>query len=442
MHHPLTTTVTYPVTNSTPFPPTVVGGTPSRSSGTSVSRRPSQTRAAAVAAAVAAVASAKAATDDAVASVSNSVSGRYRSIGTSVSNTLVMASAGDMDGTDGSDGRNFGVKDEGQIGEGLATRRAGTDITRVRGVEIVGEGMGVGVRAAAVRGWQSGSDPRALGEVGGGSCLALAQNTVAPGKYEEADRRRADDANGRDRCYKQRLRDPGDRGVYDSKSEGGATGGRSQCKGDGSGNNCVYDKGDPSGSKQYETAEVVPPAITTKPPWSIPPETPQTPRYKTAGDGGILEILARGGGGEGGGERGRGTVTPGTGEYSPPLLGSPSSSPARAPEQRPQSSSPPCTNTPSNDVRHQGQIHSEVSMRPSGEQDTPAAGTLSGSEVAAVQERAGRSDGWSVGSGELGMTRPRTATRRWDRPGPLGDDDVIAKTLLSSSAISATLRNR
>ncbi|CAM9247615.1 unnamed protein product [Scytosiphon promiscuus] len=42
----------------------------------------------------------------------------------------------------------------------------------------------------------------------------------------------------------------------------------------------------------------------------------------------------------------------------------------------------------------------------------------------------------------LGMTRPRTATRRWDRPGPPGDDEVIAKTLLSRAAVTSTLSNR
>lgn len=50
--------------------------------------------------------------------------------------------------------------------------------------------------------------------------------------------------------------------------------------------------------------------------------------------------------------------------------------------------------------------------------------------------------GWVAVDGELGMTRPRTATRRWDRPGPLGDDEVIAKTLLSRSAVASTLSNR
>lgn len=47
-----------------------------------------------------------------------------------------------------------------------------------------------------------------------------------------------------------------------------------------------------------------------------------------------------------------------------------------------------------------------------------------------------------AGDAELGMTRPRTATRRWDRPGPPGEDEVLAKTLLSRAAVTSALSNR
>lgn len=45
---------------------------------------------------------------------------------------------------------------------------------------------------------------------------------------------------------------------------------------------------------------------------------------------------------------------------------------------------------------------------------------------------------------DLGMTRPRTATRRWDRPGPHGDNEgeVIAKALLSRLTVTSALSQR
>lgn len=52
--------------------------------------------------------------------------------------------------------------------------------------------------------------------------------------------------------------------------------------------------------------------------------------------------------------------------------------------------------------------------------------------------------GGDGGDEDLGMTRPRTATRRWNRLGPSGDDEdeVIAKTLLSRLTVTSTLSQR
>lgn len=60
------------------------------------------------------------------------------------------------------------------------------------------------------------------------------------------------------------------------------------------------------------------------------------------------------------------------------------------------------------------------------------------------QVKRGDLDGYGLdrGIGELGMTRPRTATRRWDRPEPPTDNEIISRALLSSSSIISTLTNR
>lgn len=77
--------------------------------------------------------------------------------------------------------------------------------------------------------------------------------------------------------------------------------------------------------------------------------------------------------------------------------------------------------------------------------DASAVNAVVSSMVDKVESRpTGGRFGGDGGDEDLGMTRPRTATRRWNRPGPPGDDEdeVIAKTLLSGLTVTSALSQR
>ena len=126
---------------------------------------------------------------------------------------------------------------------------------------------------------------------------------------------------------------------------------------------------------------------------------------------------------------------------SPPLLGSEDSSP-RLPSVVPSSSR---------------SLHGE--QNPSEEGETvvatrPAVGGFSTGAAVSVDTDLSTPSPGSVssmetdlrgvagGGHELGMTRPRTATRRWDRPESPGEDEVITNMLLSGAAFTSKLSER
>ncbi|CAM9719046.1 unnamed protein product [Ectocarpus sp. 12 AP-2014] len=398
-------------------------------------------RAEAVAATVAAVASAKAATDDAVASVAGSI--RHRSVGTSISDTLVTADGGTADQADDRAGGREHLpaawsepapgKDEG----GNYGRDRGRGVAAALGVVAPGDCH------------RLGSERRATGGAGDDHDECKWHKRVA-GAFAGVEGT-ADDEKGMERR--------GDSGGDGSggKTRGKGTADEKEARREGDGTDRPANAGVPSG---------VTPRFTVDP-W------PKNSRVEAEG-------------------RNRAGV-PGGGEDSPPLLGSPEAAPAaasnpagskneppyfpsasrRSPD-RPQprdktdavvtrssavgfpittadgsssgggSNSPPA---PSGGLPPEARRAGDVSAAASA---TAASGPQpEGLSVADIFGDSGGGDcgGGSGGSGggggdELGMTRPRTATRRWNRPGPPGDDEVIAKTLLSRATATSTLSNR
>lgn len=330
-------------------------------------RRSSSSRAAAVAATLAAVASAKAAADDAVASVSSS--GRHRSIGTSISDTLVVTRAGG-----------------GTAGAGSGARRE----------EAVNRG-GVRARPAA---WPEPAPGKEDGGDAGRERSAVAANC---GHL----RRVGSDEDG----AKWHKREAGEfSGSADEKArspEGGGGGGGVRYAG-GEAHRLRGDL-DPTKLEEEATTSAAAPrplsGLTPGPSsWSTSPTGMGAP----AGEGGD----------------------------SPPRLGSPELSPLAPPQSR---------RSPDNVRNRQiSGVDAIIARSPIAFPTAAGVGLDRGiaGEGAGVLE--GDFDGvvGVNGGGELGMTRPRTATRRWDRPGPPGDDEVISKALLSRAAVTSTLSNR
>lgn len=389
-------------------------------------RRPS--RAAAVAAAVAAVASAKAATDSAVAAVSSS--GRHRSVGTSISDTLVLASAhqvidenhrcggGGEQNISAEEGQETGARREGGRNDGSSLGRRpdhpepwsawaapGKDDGRVRRVSHEGYKWHKRVPGALV-GNSSGLD----GQVA-----------------------TADDRLGDIRCLKNNR-------VLDEEGQ------EKRHVGGGLGSAALAAAG-AKPSTTYASSYPV------RNPWSR--ETRSMASRPIEDSRAVV----------------RGAPGTGTGGDSPPLLGSPDS----YPERLHQSSSPvtssrrlpaerrsrekDTTRVPSIGVRPVPGFPAEFVASSAAAAGAKTAGdppavtpTESGADVGGsaiksclLQEGSGidaycRNEG--NGSGELGMTRPRTATKRWDRPSLPGEDEVIAKALLSRAAVTSTLSNR
>ena len=401
-------------------------------------------RAAAVAATVAAVASAKAATDDAVASVSSS--GRHRSIGTSISDTLVITAR-----------------------PGAAAGEAGV-------VAVADRPSGGGDRSGsrhrpAASAWPEPAPGKDDGGRGGdhGRGVAAALGVVAAGdRHRTGGDRQAEDASA-----------PPTAGHYDNEHKwhkhvtGGAAasvegGGVDDKARDRRDTNSSVGGGVGSGSRGQDTtadekgAGRATSSVFVTNPWS------QDLR------GGILGV----------GEAGKS----GGGGDSPPLLGSPDPAPpaaAAAATAVVASPPPPEKNNPpffpsssrrSPNAARQRELSDAVVGRSSIVGFPVTAGADADASCAAGADAARRSPpsglrlkkeisedesgkavnaadmfseadgggggGGGGGSGELGMTRPRTATRRWDRPGPPGDDEVIGKTLLSRASVTSTLSTR
>lgn len=337
------------------------------------------TRAAAVAAAVAAVASAKAATDDAVASVSSS--GRHRSIGTSISDTLVISSSSRDSGVGcgGDDGGSINLAEGGGQHPDVWPERA-------PGKEDGGVAGEQGAAAGSSRHHHGGR---------------LAGNGVEHKWHKRVTGSSACDAAG------EKL------GYWVGSGKGGV-------RGDGA--LSIQDAGR-AAAAQGAASSATPSDLIINP-W------PQPSRggggYRHALDG----VEARGGGGE----------------DSPPLLGSPESPP---PAVRHSPPFPPSRRSPddSREEKPVGVVARSIAGFPTS--STPGGG--GGLDVTPGLNPAGGSregdvwiadDGREGVRGELGMTRPRTATRRWDRPGPPGEDELIAQTLLSRASVTSSLSHR
>ncbi|CBN74909.1 katanin p80 subunit [Ectocarpus siliculosus] len=397
-------------------------------------------RAEAVAATVAAVASAKAATDDAVASVAGSI--RHRSVGTSISDTLVIADGGTADQADDrAGGREHrpaawsepapGKDDGGNYG-----RDSGRGVAAALGVVAAGDRH------------RLGGERRAAGGAGGDDDECKWHKRVA-GAFAGVEGT-ADDEKGVERR--------GDSGGDGSggKNRGKRTADEKEARREEDGTDRAANAGVSSG---------VTPRFTVNP-W---------PKDSRVEAGGRIR-----------------TEVPGGGQDSPPLLGSPEPAPAAASNPARSKNEPP--SFPSSSRRSpdrpqpREKTHAVVTRSSAvgfpittadgsssgGESNSPpapsgglppearraggvsavaaaaaAAAAASGSEpeglsVADIFGGGGGGDcgGGGGGGDELGMTRPRTATRRWDRPGPPGDDEVIAKTLLSRATATSTLSNR
>ncbi|CAN0122144.1 unnamed protein product, partial [Ectocarpus fasciculatus] len=413
---------------------TAVGGPASAGGGMLQNRHAA--RAEAVAATVAAVASAKAATDDAVASVAGSV--RHRSIGTSISDTLVIADGGAVDQAgDRAGGREHrpaawsepapGKDDGGKYG-----RDRGRGVAAALGVVAAGDRHRPGGERRATGG--AGDDDECKWHKRVAGAFAGVEGTAGDEKGVE---RRGDSG--------------GDGGG--GKTRGNATADEKGERREGDGTDRAANAAASSG---------VTPRFTVDP-W------PKDSRVEEAGG----RIRAG---------------VPGGGEDSPPLLGSPepaptaASNPARSKNEppsfpsssrrspdRPQprdktdavvtrssavgfpitaadgsssggggsSKSPPA---PSGGLPPEARRAGDVSVAAAAAAPGPEPEGLSVADI--FGDGGGGDCGGGGGGDELGMTRPRTATRRWDRPGPPGDDEVIAKTLLSRATATSTLSNR
>eukprot|EP00752_Nemacystus_decipiens_P010922 g9706.t1 len=425
--------------------PNVTSGVSSGGGG-GVHQNRRSSRAAAVAATVAAVASAKAATDDAVASVSSS--GRHRSIGTSISDTLVItAHPGTADGggvgeagvapnrhSDGGDRAGNRHRPEAAAAAAWPEKAPGKDDGGGRGGD---HGRGV---AAALGVVAAGDRHRIRGEWQAEAASALtAENYDSEHKWHKhvagggAVAGVEEDGIGDDKAR--------DRRECSSSAGGVGRGDRGQVAAD--------DKG--AGTATCSGAT---PAFVTNP-WS------QDPR------GGMLRI----------GEVGKS----GGGGDSPPLMGSPEPAPAAAAAgvaspPPPEESNPPLFSSSSrrspNTVRQTGASDAVVGrsstvgfpviadpdavagrgpsavarLSPPGglelDKEGPADDVGKATNAADILSEVDGGGGGGGGGRELGMTRPRTATRRWDRPGPPGDDEVIGKTLLSRASVTSTLSTR
>lgn len=410
----------------------VVGEGGSSGGGGGVHQNRRSSRAAAVAATVAAVASAKAATDDAVASVSSS--GRHRSIGTSISDTLVItAHPGSGEAAAVANRPNDG-------GDRSGTRH---------------------IPAAAA--WPEPAPGKDDGSRGGnhGRGVAAALGVVtasAPtaGHYD-SEHKWHKHATGP-------VASVGDSAMNDDKARDRRDNGSAGAVGSG---NRIQDAADAKGAEMTTRSRATPAFVTN--PWS----------QDLRGGGGIL----------GAGEGGKG----GGGGDSPPLLGSPEPAPAvaAAAATAAVASPPPRENNTSNNsnnlpffpsssrrspdaARQREPINEAVgrssnvgvpttadaeanrgagvdagSSPPGGlrrgkESPVDASKALNAADIFSEANGGGGDGGEDGGGGgvELGMTRPRTATRRWDRPGPPGDDEVIGKTLLSRASVTSTLSAR
>lgn len=341
-------------------------------------------RATAVAAAVAAVASAKAATDNAVASVSSS--GRHRSIGTSISDTLVFTAArrGKGGGGEGLDGGRGGVGGGGEL-----------------------ENRGEGNFSAAWPEPAPGKEDRG-GNTGVGAVRRFHRDQQRKGSSEE---------------YKGANQ-------IATVLDGGPSADDKVGEGRGSGKVEAWRS---AGGKKQVVGEAVPAVAAS----AVSPNLIANPWIQDL-RGGVRSLATLGGvGGKGGGED------------SPPLLGS-----ADSPPLLPRQSSPssPSRRPPNTSQRIDGAITPfkysatgfPVAPITVGNTDlSPGADATEGSRGNAfgVGNDSGENGG-VVREDELGRTRPRTATRRWDRPGPPGEDEVIAKVLLSRAAVTSTLSNR
>lgn len=421
-------------------------------------------RAEAVAAAVAAVASAKAATDDAVASVSSS--GRHRSIGTSISDTLVI--------TAHPGGGNCGV-----------------GAPESRPEDSVGNSRGSKQNRSVAAAWTEPAPGKEDGSSGvdRGRGVAAALGTIAAGDRPRLGDERHTAASNRDSEHKWHKRVTSAFAGVEQGADGAKAEDRRPDGGDGGGR-----YGD-SGRRGLGAAEEKEAKLTERGEEKAPPG-------ETAEFSGAARLFTvnpwsqdlRKGGAGGAREEARGR---GEGGDSPPLLGSPEPMPAAAVAAAvvPAASaaaasvcaptdaatSPPLrhgdnalflpsTSRRSPDIFRQRESADAIVARSStvgfpiavGDADSssshntvaPAPDDTPAEEINKRSEGdAAAADGISMadilsdgggggGGGELGMTRPRTATRRWDRPGPPGDDEVIAKTLRSRAAVTSTLSNR
>ncbi|CAB1105812.1 unnamed protein product [Ectocarpus sp. CCAP 1310/34] len=388
-------------------------------------------RAEAVAATVAAVASAKAATDDAVASVAGSI--RHRSVGTSISDTLVIADGCTADQADDRAGGRehrpaaWSEPAPGKDDGGNYVRDCGRGVAAALGVVAAGDRHRLSGERRATGGADDGDECKWHKRVAG--AFAGVEGT-------------ADDEKGMER------RDDSGGDGSGGKTRGKGNADEKEARREGDGTDRAANVGVPSGVTSRMTVD----------PW------PKDSWVEAEG-------------------RNRAGV-PGGGEDSPPLLGSPEPAPAAASNPARSMNEPPSfpsSSRRSPDRPQPSDKTDTVVTRSSavGFPITTADGSISGggsnsppapsgglppearragdvSAAAAAAASGPEPEGLSVadifgdgggdcgggGSDELGMTRPRTATRRWDRPGPPGEDEVIAKTLLSRATATSTLSNR
>lgn len=381
-------------------------------------------RAAAVAAAVAAAASAKVAADDALASMSSS--GRHRSIGTSVSDTLIMRSATDGVARDGKiDGSDVAGDDVGSTRQGVGKEDPGTALRQ--GGHIAAPSGSVwqepapGKHDGEVRGRDGGVDSfingshrRArecrreygLGKGGGGG-------------GDDDGKKLCEDLDGdkRRKQYAERSSDGIARRNDDSGSPADAR--EPSISEHKSSDRCIEAAATKDAQRDEEEYHVSPQASAPAQPHPSPIVTNPGPAF-TSGSG-AFEI-----------------ASPVDGENdSPPCLGSLGSATV---EHSPTFG---CRNGATSPENGPGVTESGSLEELGGcEASTPAV------EARAKLRRgveewpgSGGEDG-SWGNGDLGMSRPRTSTRRWDSPRPPKDDEVIAKTMLSHSAATSMLRER
>ncbi|CAM9504852.1 unnamed protein product, partial [Hapterophycus canaliculatus] len=452
-----------------------------RGGGAGASRNRRSSRAEAVAAAVAAVASAKAATDDAVASVSSS--GRHRSIGTSISETLVITA---HPGRGGCGVGEAGATDDRPDG-GVGSSRGSKQHRAIEGAWVE--------PAPGKKDGSSGLDR--------GRGVAAALGVVAAGDRHRLGDERHTAANNRDSEHKWHKRVTGlfagaEEALDDTKTKHRRLDtGDSGCGRDGRGRSWEI------GAAEGKEAEVE---------RTDEKKTPTGEANQFLGAAGLFTVnpWSPGPPKRGAGDAGEGAQGRGEGGDSPPLLGSPepiyadaeatSTAPAAhaaadaaaaataataaaaaaapadtttSPPQRISNNllSLPSTSRRSTGISRPRENTDDVVARSStvgfpvaigdggrnshntnapAPECTPAEDRNERSNSdAAVAEVLSVADifsdggnGGGDGGGELGMNRPRTATRRWHRPGPPGDDEVITKTLLSRAAVTSTLSNR